>query len=240
MEKRIEVKIVVEIMEKLGKMFPLLFDEASEEFLDFYGKESLINQHIGQFFYRWFFSEFTILDGKDMVSLAGQCLMLNEKEEKILKNIREGILGYFKILKIKGKDFYLKDVLTKKEYLVKTIELEHDFRGDDVVEAHLVRNLAGEYFFFGGIQDGGSSRVIELNLLEYSRDLDIDELVERESLIISGMNQESMINYLEEVLDFDDEEAIEFISSSKEKREGIVRDKIINMDLYESEDEDYE
>ena len=213
----------------IEKKFPNLIIDSKEEFLEFYGREILNNPHSGQFFYGWFFSIFTLKDGKGMVCLIQECLELNKEEKLLLNNVQNGIPGYFRILKIEDKNFYLEDLLTKKDYLVKTRDLEHKLIPGKIVEVCLVKNLKGDYFFFGGLRTGDKTRLIELNLAGYSRDLNVDEMVEREILIMKNMDEEMLIDYLEEVLDFNDDEIGGYFDLSEKEREEMIREHIIML-----------
>ena len=226
-EENKEAKIFSNLIKGIGGKFPKLISDAREEFLEFYGEEISENSHCGQFFYGWFFSIFTLKDGKDMIVLTKECLKLNNEEKSLLDNVQNGIPGYFRVLKIENKDFYLEDLLTKKDYLVKTRDLEHNLVPGKIIEVCLVKNLEKDYFFFGGIRISDRTRLIELNLAEYSRDLDVDELVERELLIINNMDEEILIDYLEEVLDFNDDEIDNYFDSSEKGREEMIRGQII-------------
>ena len=211
MRKSKEPEIFFSIMQRIKEEFPILIEEAKEEFIEYYGDDILKTGHFGQYFYGWFFSVFTIDDGKNMITLAKQYLRLNDDEKKLLENVQNSIPGYFKILNIKNNDFYLEDILTKKDYWVKTIDLDHNLFAGNIIKADLVKNLDNDFFFFGGFRITNDTRVIELNLAEYSRDLDIEELVEREILILSDMEEELMASYLCEVLELEEEEIDDFI-----------------------------
>ena len=231
-----EAEILVELICKLEKEYPDLILEAKEEFIE---KEISEKEHLSQFFYGWFFSIFTISDGKNMPCLARESINLDDNEKQLLNNIQHGIIGLFRILRIKNKTFHLEDLLTKKEYYVKTRDLEHDLKAGHFIEANLVKNFDHELFFFGGLRQSHNSRIMELNLAEYSRDLDIEELVEREMLILENFSDEESIgDYLIEVLDFEYNEIPEFLNSDKRYKEEMIRDKIIEIESRETEADD--
>lgn len=232
-KKAQEVEIIQNIKDKLKEKFPSIFHLAQDEFIEFYGERIKKNEHFGQIFNGWFFVTYTLSDGKSIISLCREILDLNKEESQLLENISKFIFGYFKILKIDDKIFLVKDLLTHKTYSVTTIDLEN-VKAGQIFETRLVKNLKGEYFFFGGLEHSDDERLIELNLLDYSRDLTLDELVEREIIIINRMfklsDEDSVIDYLIEVIGFNLKEAQDFISNeSNKKREEIIRNKIIQF-----------
>jgi hypothetical protein len=226
-----EVEILKNIREKLHKKFPLLLQRAMDEFMQMYKEDILKSKHSGQFFNGFLFATYTLQDGKSIIRLCNETLDLNEKEKRLLDNINQAIFGYFRVLKIEDKIILVEDMLTQKNYSIKTIDLENMQEGK-IYEAKLVRNLEGDYFFFGGLEESDEARLIELNLLDYSRDLTLDELVEREIIILERMfrlsDEDSILDYLTEVIGLDFKEAEKFISEKDKKiREKLIRERII-------------
>ena len=232
MVKSIEVGVIENIQKKLSEKFPDLIKFAREEFISF-NEDLLNNPHLGQFFYGWCFGVFSLYDGKKIPGLCFEILDLDKNEEILLKNIQNAIPGFFGVLKVKTDAIFLEDMLTKRKYVVKAIDLDFMPKKGDCLEAVLVKSLKGDYFFFGGFQIRNEKRGIELNLLEYARDLTIDELVERELGIINRMEQagqeDALINYLIEVLDFNYKDAQKFLKLPKDKQEEMIKDKIIGF-----------
>ncbi|MBU2104291.1 MAG: hypothetical protein KKF67_00745 [Nanoarchaeota archaeon] len=244
-----EVKIITRIIKRLEEKFPNLLKIAREEFVEFYGKEILKDEHLGQVFYRWFFTDFMLKDGKQMSCLARETLDLLEKENLILDNIEKGILGFFKILKIDDKDFYVLDLLTNKEYIVKTIDFGYSLKENCIINANLVKNFKGDYFFFGGmhLREGSTEESIKINLLEYTRDWTIEEALKHEMSVINRLKDNkdflSLESYLEEVFDMDDDEVEEFINSDEKTQKAMLSEIISENNLlmtenYEWGDED--
>lgn len=227
-----EVEVIESIKDKLSKKFPNIIEFAREEFIEIY-KELLNNPHFGQFFYGWFFGSYCLYDGKTIPNFCLETLELNENEKILLNNIKDAIPGFFEVLYVKGKNVYLRDMLTKKEYEVKTIDLEPMPKKEDCLEAALIRNLEGDYFFFGGFFIKNEKEGIEWNLIEYSRDLTVDESTEREIRIISRMEEEQkemLYSYLREVFGLNKIEIKQFLKLSEEKRKEFLKNIIKEME----------
>jgi len=243
-----ETKIIHKIMKKLESRFPNLLKVAREEFIGFNGKEILKNKHLGQFFYGWFLTEFSLKDGKRMICLAEEILNLSGKEKLILNNIKKEVPGFFKVLKIENKDFYLLDLLTNKKYLVKTIDLEPTLEENQIIEASLIKNFEDNYFFFGGIhlRDSSTEESIKINLLEYTRDWTIEEALKFEMGVIRNLGQNKaanallLENYLKEIFDMNKGEIKEFIDSDEEMQKAILKEIISEHNLLMTEGFEWE
>jgi|SRR3989344_43779 len=227
MKARKEIEIIENILDKLQKKFPNILDVAYEEFTEFH-KDLLDNSHIGQIFYGWFFENFSLHDGKRMPNLCFEILELDLEEKTLLRNIQSNITGIFEVLKSTKDTVFLKDLVTLNEYPVKIIELDYLPKKRSILEACLVKNLNGDYFFFGGSYRRKKNDNIKLRLLEYTRDLTINEMVELEMNTIKNLEteKEMLLDYLFDVLEMDDEEIDEFLESDETKRREILKEII--------------
>ncbi|MBU2639615.1 MAG: hypothetical protein KKG75_02805 [Nanoarchaeota archaeon] len=229
MKPRKEVKVIENIQNKLKEKFPNILEVAKEEFFDFH-KTTDKAKHLGQVFYGWFFVSFGLYDGKKMPELCFEILDLNNDEKKLLKNIMHGISGFFEVVNFNKNEIILKDLLTKKEYTIKIVDLDYKLRKGDVLDAYLVKNLDDDYFFFGGFYPGGEKKDVKLKLLEYTRELTINEMVEQELGVIERLEKEAekdmLLSYLKDVLEMDQSEIDNFLDSGKEKRREILKEII--------------
>lgn len=234
-----EVGIIESIQDKLAKRFSNILEFAKDEFSELH-KDLLDNPRLGQLFYGWFFGSFCLYDGKTIPNLCLEILELNESEKILLNNIKQAIPGFFEVLEVKEKIVDLKDMLTKKEYTIKTIDLEPMPKKGECLEASLVKNLAGDYFFFGGFIKREEIEGINWNLLEYSRDLTANEAVEREYGIISRMERkwqkDILVNYLQEVFGISNIEIKKFLKLNEKKRKWVLKDIIEEIENDERKD----
>ncbi|MBU0467320.1 MAG: hypothetical protein KJ718_05080 [Nanoarchaeota archaeon] len=224
--KNKEVEIINKVMNKIVLKFPNLIKVARNEFLDFQDKETVNSKYLGQLFYGWFFSDFMLRDGKTMIALSNEILELTEEEKIFLENISKGVSGFFKIEKIENKKFYLLDLLTKKEYLVETLAIDKEIKMGMIIMANLVKNLDGDYFFFGGIEVSGEEEQVNFSLLEYTRELNSEEYFKHEWEIIQSLKDSkdfiSLGGYLEEVFDLGDDEVYDFMKATEEKQKEMI------------------
>jgi hypothetical protein len=77
----------------------------------------------------------------------------NNNEKKMIKNFLNYKESLFEIIKISNddRDYLVKDLLDKKEYLVKTFDLPPKFREKQLINAIIIKNIKGDYFFYGGV-----------------------------------------------------------------------------------------
>lgn len=220
-----EVKIIQNIQDKLAEQFPHMLDLATEEFEELHD-DVLESPHIGQLFYSWLFTEFCLVDGKNIPSLCFEALTLTNDERTLLHNIQNALHGIFEILGIKDKVVSVRDLLTNKTYQVMTMDMDPLPRGT-CIEASLAKNLKGDYFFFGGFYFSDNKEIVRWNLLEYSRDLTLDEQTERELGIIRHMEalggSKMLSKYLDEGFGMRAKEAKTFLRLNEKQRKDILK-----------------
>lgn len=232
-----EVKLIQDIQDKLAEKFPNILDFAVEEFRELHD-DVLESPHLSQLFYGWFFNEFCLADGKNIPILCFEILALTDNEKIMLHNIQNAIHGLFEILYTEGKIIFVRDLLTKKEYQVMTIDMDPLPKGT-CLEASLVKNLKGEYFFFGGFYLSEKESA-QWNLLEYSRDLTLDERTERELGTIQRMeasrDRTMLLSYLDEVFGMPAKNAKVFLRSNKSQRRELLKAIIYTTESTDEKD----
>jgi len=226
-----EVRVIEKIQEKLNKKFPNLIELARDEFLEFAGEEIREHPRISQLFYGWFFGSFCLYDGKTIPILCKESLTLTEEEKTFLDNIKNAICGFFEVVKVGGNKVLIKDLMTNKEYSVHFIDLDYDFKEKDIIEANLVKNFENNYFFFGGFILRNGKEGIRLRLLEYTRDLTIDELSRRELMVIQKMKEQMkddsvLQDYLKNVLGIREDEVKDFLALTENQQKEFLKEKI--------------
>jgi len=236
-----EVTVIAGIQKKLDERFPNLISLALDEFRELH-QDILDSPHINQVFYGWLFQEFCLTDGKSIPAVCFETLTLDDTERRLLHNIRRAIHGFFEVLGSKDKIIYLQDMLTKKEYAVITIDLDPMPQKGVFLETSLVKNLKDCYFFFGGFFYRDEQEGTRLNLLEYTRELTVDELVAREMGMIKQMKKiwqkALLISYLRDTMDFDKRDTRIFFNASEQKQEEMIRKSVIKT-VRSEEDNDF-
>ncbi|MCH8519870.1 MAG: hypothetical protein LAT82_03900 [Nanoarchaeota archaeon] len=156
-----EIRILENITKKLEGKFTNLLFTAFEEYEIEWKYE--LTEETSHHFIGWFFCEFVLLDGKMLPQLVKESIELEDKEKKLIENISNAILGYFEIVSQDSNVIKVKDILTQNEYEVFIIDLDYQFKSNDVIEAKLVKNFNDKLFFFGGfrVSSNGKKSIYE-------------------------------------------------------------------------------
>lgn len=117
-------------------------------------------------FLSWFLLKRTVQGGITPMELAYSFPLdyFTAEERKIIKNFLNFRESVFEIINISDnkKDYLLQDVLTNKEFLIKTIDFDSVLSGGDFVIATVVSKIEGDYFFYGNV--GAYSREVGLKV----------------------------------------------------------------------------
>ena len=162
-EKHIKKAQEAEVIGKIRGMIDHLYPEMEEKM-----REAFIHENEEVFkiikrkvdfrlgFHAWFLLKFEFPSGATAMEMADSFPMdfFNKEDKKVIKNFLNYKESLFEIVKITEdrRDYTIKDLLDKKEYLVKTLDLPPKFNEKEFIQAIIVKNLEGDYFFYGAIQ----------------------------------------------------------------------------------------
>ena len=110
------------------------FDEESPDF----------EMKMSQFSDWYVFTRFLKEEGVPPVALCES----DTSNEELVENLRKNIHSLFEFIKIKKNDVYVKDLITKKKYIIKDCHQQYGFNRDEFFEARLIP--LGETYVFSG------------------------------------------------------------------------------------------
>ena len=143
-ETDIITRLVKKVFERYEEIKLFAFEEF-EEYFDFQYEKSVFSQ----FFLGWLIFEFQYIGGKRLLPLIKESFSLSEKEKDMIRRLEDGVVGEFSVLEQKDNTIKVQDEITKKTYIVHTIDLPKI--RSNTIYAKLVKNFNENYFFFGGI-----------------------------------------------------------------------------------------
>jgi len=169
MEIRKEVKVTDEIFVKIGENFPNMLLNGINEFEDLFGisiERDKVDPNLNQMFIGFILSEYYLFDGKLFNQFLRENLELTDDEKLFLENVNNKISGYFEVLSVEKNLVKVKDLLTKKEYEVETIDLSGVFK-KDIIKAKLVKNFRDKLYFFGAMTKHNYEKDEILNIIDF-------------------------------------------------------------------------
>ncbi|HLC31060.1 MAG TPA: hypothetical protein VJK51_00165 [Candidatus Nanoarchaeia archaeon] len=154
-----EARMIAKVRSMIEGLYPGIEEQAREIFVHQNEAAMKIIKRKVDFrlaFHAWFLlkyefpSEATAMEMADSFPLD----FFTKNEKKMIKQF----LGYkeslFEILHISPdkRNYAIKDLLDKKNYLIKTLDLPAKFEEGQLIRALIIKNLGKEYFFYGAIQ----------------------------------------------------------------------------------------
>lgn len=107
-------------------------------------------------FHAWFLLKYEFPNEATAMEMADSFPMdfFTKDEKKMIKNFLNYKESLFKIIKISNdkRDYTIKDMLTSKLYLVKTLDMPAKFKEKDLIKTMIIKNLENDYFFYGGVK----------------------------------------------------------------------------------------
>jgi len=107
-------------------------------------------------FHSWFLLKYEFPNEATAMEMADSFPMdfFTKDEKKMIKNFLNYKESLFKIIKISNdkRDYTIKDMLTSKLYLVKTLDMPAKFKEKDLIKTTIIKNLENDYFFYGGVK----------------------------------------------------------------------------------------
>jgi|SRR3989344_1652933 len=107
-------------------------------------------------FHAWFLLKYEFPNEATAMEMADSFPMdfFTKDEKKMIKNFLNYKESLFKIIKISNdkRDYTIKDMLTSKLYLVKTLDMPAKFKEKDLIKTTIIKNLENDYFFYGGVK----------------------------------------------------------------------------------------
>lgn len=137
-----------QIVEKLLERFAAgdFTDEVVQAKKEFFETTGRLNEESDQFdsslqqFFDWylFTRDLSSYDQPPIqLALSEQSFVEGEAEE-VLKNFLQHHHSLFEFLKIKGQDIYIRDLFSKKKYILENSEVQFGFDQDELFEARII------------------------------------------------------------------------------------------------------
>lgn len=153
-----EARMISKVRGMIEYLYPGIEEEAREIFVHENEDAMKIIKRKVDFrmgFHAWFLLKYEFPSEATAIEMACSFPMdfFNEKERKMIKNFLNYKESLFEILKISKnkKDYTIKDLLDNKIYLIKTIDLPARFKEKYLIQAIIIKNLEGNYFFYGAV-----------------------------------------------------------------------------------------
>jgi|SRR3989344_6910564 len=107
-------------------------------------------------FHAWFLLKYEFPSEATAMEMADSFPMdfFNKDEKKMIKNFLHYKESLFEILEISNdkRNYTIKDLLDKRTYLIKTLDLPARFLKAQLIRAMIIKNLEGDYFFYDAVQ----------------------------------------------------------------------------------------
>lgn len=157
-KKALEAELIGKVRSMMDYLYPGIEEDLREDYIHenqhvFKAVKRKVDFRLG--FHAWFLLKHEFPSSATAMELAYSFPMdyFNETEKKMIKNFLRYKESLFEIIKISDnhKDYTIKDLSDKKVYLVKTIDLPDGFKEKNIIQAIIIRNLKGDYFFYGTV-----------------------------------------------------------------------------------------
>ncbi|MEK6893049.1 MAG: hypothetical protein AABX07_02505 [Nanoarchaeota archaeon] len=152
-----------EMISKVRGMIDYLYPKIEEEAREIFVRENeyamkVIKRKVDfrLAFHAWFLLKYEFPSEATAMEMADSFPMdlFNKDEKKMIKKFLNYKESLFEILDISEdkRDYKIKDLLDKKIYLIKTIDLPAKFLKNQLIKAMIIKNLEEDYFFYGAVQ----------------------------------------------------------------------------------------
>ena len=154
-----EAELISKIRGMVNHLYPGIEEEMREVFIHENEDAMKVIKRKVDFrlgFHAWFLLKFEFPSNSTAMEMADSFPMdfFDKKDRKMIKNFLNYKESLFEIIEISkdNRDYTIKDIIDKKEYLIKTLDLPAKFKNNEIVQAIIVKNLDGEYFFYGVVK----------------------------------------------------------------------------------------
>jgi|SRR3989344_6811858 len=154
-----EAKMISKVRGMIDHIYPKIEEEAREIFVHEHEEAIQIIRRKVDFqlaFHAWFLLKYEFPNGATAMEMADSFPMefFNKNEKKMIKNFLNYKESLFEILKISSnnRNYTIKNLLDKQNYLIKTIDLPSRFQEKHLIRAIIIKNLEEDYFFYGAVQ----------------------------------------------------------------------------------------
>jgi len=154
-----EARMIGKVRSMIEHLYPGIEEEAREIFVH-ENEEAMevikrkVDFRLG--FHAWFLLKFEFPSEATAMEMADSFPMdyFNGKEKKMIKNFLNYKESLFEILEISKdmRDYKIKDLLDKRAYLIKTLDLPAKFSKGQLIKTMIIKNIERDYFFYGAVQ----------------------------------------------------------------------------------------
>jgi len=154
-----EAEVIGKIRGMIDHLYPGIEEEMREVFIHENEDAFKVVRRKVDFrlsFHAWFLLKFEFPSGATAMEMADSFPMdfFTKNDKKVNKNFLDYKESLFEITAISkdDRDYTIKDITDKKEYLVKTLDLPSKFKKNELIQAIIVKNLKKDYFFYGVVK----------------------------------------------------------------------------------------
>ena len=154
-----EAMMISKVRGMIDYMYPKIEEKAREIFVHQNEMAMRIIKRKVDFrlaFHAWFLLKYEFPSEATAMEMADSFPMdfFNKKDKKMIKNFLNYKESLFEILKISedNRKYTIRDILDKHIYLIKTLDLPARFSKGQLVKSIIIKNLGGDYFFYGAVQ----------------------------------------------------------------------------------------
>ncbi len=157
--KALEAEMISKVRGMIDYMYPKIEERAREIFVH-ENEEAMkiikrkVDFHLA--FHAWFLLKFEFPSEATAMEMADSfpIKFFNNNEKKMIKNFLNYKESLFEILEISKdmRDYKIKDLLDKRTYLVKTLDLPAKFSKGELIKTMIIKNIERDYFFYGAVQ----------------------------------------------------------------------------------------
>jgi len=154
-----EAKMIGKVRGMIDHLYPGIEEKAREIFIHEHESAMKIIRRKVDFrlaFHAWFLLKYEFSSRATAMEMADSFPMdfFNKDDKKMIKNFLNYKESLFEILEISEdkKNYTIRDLLDNNFYLIKTFDLPARFSKEDLIKAIIIKNLDGDYFFYGAVQ----------------------------------------------------------------------------------------
>ena len=181
-----EARMIGKVRSMIEHIYPGIEEEAREIFVhENEGAMKVIKRRVDfrLAFHAWFLLKFEFPSEATAMEMADSFPMdyFNRKEKKMIKNFLNYKESLFEILEISKdmRDYKIKDLLDKRAYLIKTLDLPAKFSKEQLIKTMIIKNIERDYFFYGAVQSYNIQNKNKF-IKEMSREINLENAIRKE------------------------------------------------------------
>lgn len=159
LNKALETKMIGKVRGMIDHLYPAIEKKAREIFVHKNEDAMKIIRRKLDFrlaFHAWFLLKYEFPSGATAMEMADSFPMdfFTKQDKKMIKNFLNYRESLFEILEISNdkRNYTIRDLLDKKIYVIKTLDLPAKFLEGQLIRAIIIKNLEGDCFFYGAVQ----------------------------------------------------------------------------------------